>query len=218
MADALDDAQKAGTDSVAIRSTDPHARMIRGWMQLAVGDFAQATQTLAVIVAIVRSSMVARFAAVPLIVLAQAQLALGEPGEAAAMLDEATSLARAGAMTWILGRAARIRAELRARQGDSHEAESLAHEAFTLGREAGDQLGLVDAVELLARLAASQDSHKEAIRLWAAAESRRPELRYARFPAEQGPPEAAVPAAAGRPCPNAFVAPPSHAHHLSPEQ
>ena len=192
IAEALDAAQKAGTDSVSITSTEPHARMIRGWMQLAVGDFAQATQTLAVIVAIVRSSMVARFAAVPLIVLAQAQLALGEPGEAAAMLDEATSLARAGAMTWILGRAARIRAELRRRHGDHQQAESFAHEALTLAREAGDQLGLVDALELLAGLANEQESAKEAVRLWAAAESLRGELGYARFPIEQGPYEAAV--------------------------
>ena len=192
MAEALDAAQKAGTDSVSITSTEPHARMIRGWMQLAVGDFAQATQTLAVVVAIVRSSMVARFAAVPLVVLAQAQLALGEPGEAAAMLDEATSLARAGAMTWILGRAARIRAELRARQGDPQEAESLAHEALSFGREAGDQIGLVDALELLARLVAEQNSPREAVRLWAAAESMRAELGYRRFPVEQEPYEEAV--------------------------
>jgi len=192
MAEALDAARKAGTDSVSITSTEPHARMIRGWMQLAVGDFAQATETLAVVVAIVRSSMVARFAAVPLIVLAQAELALGEPGEAAAMLDEATSLARAGAMTWVLGRAARIRAELRTFHGDHQQAESLAHEALTLAREAGDQLGLVDALELLAGLANEQESAKEAVRLWAAAESLRGELGYARFPIEQGPYEAAV--------------------------
>src|SRR5260370_26918290 len=153
MAEALDAAQKARTDSVSITSTEADDGMIRGWMQLAVGDFAKAAQTLAVVVAIVRSSMVARFAAVPLVILAQAQLALGEPGEAAAMLDEATSLARAGAMTWVLGRAARIRAELRARQADHNEAESLAHEAVHLGREGGDQLGVVDALELLARLA-----------------------------------------------------------------
>ncbi len=136
--------------------------------------------------------MVARFAAVPLVVLAQAQLALGEPGEAAAMLEEATTLARAGAMTWVLGRAARARAELRARESDLQGAESLAHEALSLGSEAGDQLGLVDALELLARLVAEQSSPREAARLWAAAESMRAELGYRRFPVEQGPYEAAV--------------------------
>ena len=192
MAEAGEAAQKVGTDSVSITSVEPMARWIRGWMELASGDAAQASQSLAVVVAGVRSSMVARFGALPLVLLAEAQLALGERDEAAAFLDEATSLARAGAMTWVLGRVARIRSELRARQGDPQEAESLAHEALNLGREAGDQLGLVDALELLARLAAEQGSNKEAIRLCAAAGSLRSELGYVRFPVEQGPYEGAV--------------------------
>jgi ATP/maltotriose-dependent transcriptional regulator MalT len=192
MAEALTAAQQAGTDSVSITSTDPHARMIRGWMRLAAGDAAQATQTLATVVAAIRPSIVARFAAVPLVVLAEAQLTLGELDEAAAFLDEAASLARAGAMSWVLGRAARIRAELSARKGAFQEAESLAHDALSLGREAGDQLGLVDALELVARLAREQDSNAESTRLWAAAESLRSRLGYARFPIEQGPCQASV--------------------------
>ena len=192
IAEALGAAQKAGTDSVSITSTDPHAGMIRGWMELASGAPAEANQTLAVVAAVMRPSMVAQFAALPLVLQAQAQLALGQPDEGAAFLDEATSLAHAGAMTWVLGRAARVRAELRARRGDLQEAESLAHEALSLGREAGDQLGLVDALELLARLAALQDSNKEGTRLWAAAESLRSLLGYARFPVDRRPHEAAV--------------------------
>jgi len=195
IAESLAAAQKAGTDSTSITSIDPHAKMILGWMHLAVGDAVQAAQTLAVVVASVRPSMIARFAAVPLVLLAQAQLALGERDEAAAFLDEAITLARASAMTWVLGRAARVRAELRARESDLQGAESRAHEALNLAREAGDQLGLVDALELLARLAAAQDSHKEAIRLWAAAESVRSDLGYARFPVDRGPHEAALAAA-----------------------
>ena len=195
IAEALDGAQKAGTDSVSITSTDPHARMIRGWMALASGDPAQASQTLAAVVAGTRSSMVARYSALPLVVLAEAQLALGEPDEAEAFLDEATSFARAGAMTWVLGRAARVRAELRARKGDLPDAESLAHKGLNLGLKAGDQLGLVDALELLARLANQQESSKEAVRLWAAAESLRGDLGYARFPVDRGPHEAGVAAA-----------------------
>jgi predicted ATPase/DNA-binding CsgD family transcriptional regulator len=195
MAEALSAAQKAGTDSVSITSTDPHARMIRGWMELATGSAAQAAQRLAVVVAVIRPSMVARFAALPLVVLAEAQLALGERDEAAAFLDEATSLARASAMTWVLGRATRVRSELRQHQGDLEEAESLAHEAISLAREAGDQLGLVDALELLARLIAEQDSKKEAIRLWAAADALRTRLGYPLFPVYRGPHEAAVAAA-----------------------
>ena len=192
MAEALRAAQKAGTDSVSITSTDPHAKLILGWMQLAAGDATQAAQTLAVVAAVIRPSMIARFVCVPLVLLAQAQVALGERDEAAAFLDEATSLARAGAMTWVLGRAARVRAELRGREGDLQEAESLAHEALSLGREAGDQLGLVDALELLAKLAAEQDSHKEGARLWASADSFRSQLGYARFPIERATYDAAV--------------------------
>jgi len=192
ISEAIDAAQKAGTDSVSITSTEPHARMILGWMRLADGEAAQATQTLATVVAAIRPSIVGRFAAVPLVVIAQAQLAMGEVDEASAFLDEAASLARTGAMTWVLGRAAQVRAELSARKGDFQEAESLAHEALTLGREAGDQLGLVDALELIARLAREQDSNAESTRFWAAAESLRTRLGYARFPVEQGPREASV--------------------------
>src|SRR5216683_3738327 len=195
IAESLGAAQKAGTDSTSINSVEPLARWIGGWVDLADSDAVQAAQALAVVVAVMRSSMTSRFAAVPLVVLAQAQLALGEPEEAAAMLDDATTLARANAMTWVLGRAARVRAELRAREGDLQEAESLAHESLNLGREAGDQLGLVDALELLARLAAEHDSNKESIRLWGAAESLRSELGYVRFPVDRGPHEAAVAAA-----------------------
>jgi predicted ATPase/DNA-binding CsgD family transcriptional regulator len=195
MAEALSAAQEAGTDSVSITSTDPHARLIRGWMRLAAGDPAKATETLATVVAAIRPSILARFAAVPLVVLAQAQLALGERDEAVAFLDEASALASAGAMTWVLGRAARVRAELSERKGDLQHAESLAHEALSLGREAGDQLGLVDALELVARLAREQDSNAESTRLWAAAESLRNRLGYARFPVDQGPREASVAAA-----------------------
>jgi predicted ATPase/DNA-binding CsgD family transcriptional regulator/tetratricopeptide (TPR) repeat protein len=192
LAEALEGAQKAGTDSISITSIDPLARWIRGWMELAGGDAVKASETLAVVVSVARSPNIARFASVPLVVLAEAQLALGQRDEAAAFLDEATSLASAGAMTWVLGRVARVRAELRDLEGDVKEAESLANEALGLAREAGDQLGLVDALQLLARLAAEQDSLMEAARLWAAAESLRAELGYVRFPIEQGPYEAAL--------------------------
>ncbi len=164
-----------------------HAGWLLGWMELAEGNPGQASEKLAVLVEVFRASPIPRWAAVPLVFLAEAQLALGEREEAAALLDEATSLARAGAFTWVLGRAARVRAKLRERAGDLHEAESLGHDALKLGREAGDQVGSVDALEMLARLVAAQGSPREAIRLWAAAESWRQALGYARFPIEQDP-------------------------------
>jgi predicted ATPase/DNA-binding CsgD family transcriptional regulator len=192
LAEAVDAAQKAGTDSRSITLVEPIAGWISGWMALASGDAAKGSQLLAVTVAIARSSIVPRYSCLPLVVMAHAQLALGEPAEAEAFLDEATSLARGGAMTWVLGRIARVRSEVRARQGDLQQAESMAHEALNLGREAGDQLGLVDALELVATLAAEQDSNKESIRLWAAAESLRSSIGYVRFPVEQGPRDTAV--------------------------
>ncbi len=186
-----------GTDAaeMSVRMVGPTARLILAWLELAGGDAARARDAVAPLVDAIRPTPMSRFAAVPLVILAQAQVELAANEDAKASLDEATALARAWAMTWVLGRAARIRAHLRARESDLQEAESLAHEALNLGREAGDQLGLVDALELLARLVADQDSHKEAVRLWAAAESRRSELGYARFPVDRGLHEAAVGAA-----------------------
>jgi ATP/maltotriose-dependent transcriptional regulator MalT len=218
IAEALEAAQKAGTDSVSITSIDPLARWIRGWMELAGGDAVKASETLAVVVAVARSPNIARFASVPLVVLAQAQLALGERDEAAAFLDEASLLASAGAMTWVLGRVARVRAELRDLEGHVKEAESLANEALDLARQAGDQLGLVDALELLARLASDQDSPKEAVRLWAVAESLRAELGYVRFPVEQGPYDAAVARAREALGPDGFAAAWAEGAKLSTEE
>jgi len=178
IAESLAAVKNAGADSRSITSLEPHARMLLGWLDLADGNAAGAIEKLAVVVSVTRPSIVSWFAAVPLLVLAEAQLALGELDEAAAFLDDASSLAQAGALTWVQGRAARLRAEFGARRGDLQKAELAVHEALTLGREAGDRLGIVDALELLARLAAQQNSHQEAVRLWAAADSMRDRLDY----------------------------------------
>jgi predicted ATPase/DNA-binding CsgD family transcriptional regulator len=169
-----------------------HAGFVRGWTQLAAGDFDDAVDSLAAVVDAGRLSIVRLFLALPLVLLAEAQLALGELDEAAESLAEATPIAEARMQTWILSRIGLVRAKLLARQGNLGEAESRVHEALTLGREADDQIGLVDGLELLATFAAEQDSHKEAVRLWAAADSQRHKLGYARFPVVQGTYGAAV--------------------------
>ena len=192
IAESLTAFKKWEADGNSAPGVEQFATFVQGMMQLATGNPAQASQMLPVVVEAASSSPMPRWAAVPLVFLAEAQLDLGEWSEAAAMLDEVGLLARAGAMTWVLGRAARVRAELRAREGELQEAETLAHEALNLAKEAGDLLGLVDALELLARLAAEQESRREATRLWAAADSLRSELGYARFPVDSGPHEAAV--------------------------
>jgi len=183
--------QGAEAEAGAAATVEPISSWILGWMDLAEGGAAQASDALPGVVAAFRSSPFPRLAAVPLVVLAEAQLAQSALGEAEASLEEAMSLARSGELTWVLGRVALTRARLRARRDELQEAESLAHQALSLGREAGDQLGAVDTLELLARLATLQDSLKEAVRLWAAADRRRSELGY-RLVIDRAAQEAAV--------------------------
>jgi predicted ATPase/DNA-binding CsgD family transcriptional regulator len=192
IAESLAAVEKWEADGNSAPGLELLATFVQGMIQLAIGNPAQASQMLPVVVEVARSSPMPRWAAVPLVFLAEAQVDLGELAEAAAFLDEATALAHASALTWVLGRAARVRAELRDREGDHQEAESLAHQAASQAREAGDQVGVVDALEVLARLAEEQESHKEAVRLWAAAESMRSALGYARFPVDQAPREVAL--------------------------
>lgn len=64
-------------EAASVRLVEPVARWILGWMELAGGNAAQASESLAAVVGVFRSSIVARYASVPLVVLAQAQLALG---------------------------------------------------------------------------------------------------------------------------------------------
>jgi len=155
-----------------------HSRFVLGWIELAGGDAIQARESMAAVVEGIRMSIARPIVPMPLIVLAEAHLALGAHDEAAAALEEAISIAESRKLIWFQGRASLVRAKLRVRHRDLQGAESMIHEALSLGREAGDRMGLADALELLGRLAAEQDSHKEAVRLWAAAESLRSEMGY----------------------------------------
>ena len=206
VAESLEVAARWEADGNWASGVEHLAGFIEGMTQLAIGNPSRASQMLPAVVEAARSSPLPRWAAVPLVFLAEAQLTLGEPEEAAAFIDEATSIAQAGALTWALGRAARVRAEIRERDGDIREAESHAHEAVSRAREAGDQIGLVDALELLARLVAEQQSPMEAVRLWAATDSERQRLGYARFPLHQGPYDAAIARAKNTLGPNDFAA------------
>ena len=174
------------------RSFQALAIWILGWAQLAAGDAVDAMGTLEAAIEVMSSSEVPRFECLLLVTLAEAQLLLGRHDEAQASLDKATSIAHSAAYIWILGRAGLIRAKLCASQGELQEAESFVHDALVLQREAGDQAGLVDALEMLAGLAVMQDSAREAVRLWAAAESRRTDVGYVRFPADRATYDAAI--------------------------
>jgi ATP/maltotriose-dependent transcriptional regulator MalT len=168
-----------------------HSRFVLGWMQLADGDPILARDSMAAVAEGIRISIGRPVVPMPLVLLAEAHLSLGALDEAAAALEEAISIAESRKLIWFQGRASLVRGKLRARHGDLQGAESLIHAALSLGREAGDRMGLVDALELLGRLAAEQDSHKEAVRLWAAADSLRSEMGY-RFAIDRAVLESAV--------------------------
>ncbi len=210
-------AQSSEGDTVSVAMIDTAAKWIVGWMQMASGDAAQATGVLDVVVQVARSSLIPRLAALPLVVLAEAQLALGSRDQAGVSLDEACSIAQSSGLTWVLGRAGLVRAKLRGLEGESDEAESLVHEAFRHQRDAGDQIGLADGLELVASLAAGQDSAREAVRLWAAAETLRAELGYARIPADRPAYEAAIAHVKEAVGPDDFAALWAEGAQLSPE-
>ncbi len=187
------------------RTFEVFSMSMLGWVQLAGGQTSQAMTVLQDAAKVARSSEVPALASLPLVVLAEAQLAQGALEVARASLEEASSLAASRAYTHILGRVGLARAKLRAQEDNLQGAETAVHEAISLSHEAGDQLGLVDAVELLAHLAAAQESPKEAVRLWAAAESVRTGLGYARLPSERDVHESAIAGARNALGPDGFT-------------
>ena len=218
VAESLAAAERSEAEGRSAAGVGWHSRFVLGWIQLAGGDLVQAKDSMAAVVESVRASIVRPIVPLPLVLMAEAQLALGALDEATAALEEATSVADSRNLTWLLGRARLVRGKLHARQGDLPKGESLVHEALSLGREAGDRMGLVDGLELLARLAAEQDRKKEATRLWAAADLQRTEIGYVRFPAEQGPYEAAVAGAKEELGPDEFAAAWAEGARLSAEE
>jgi predicted ATPase/DNA-binding CsgD family transcriptional regulator len=184
VAESLEAAERSEAEGRAAFGVGLHAKFVLGWMQLANGDALQARDSMTNVAEAMRPSIARSIVALPLLLLAEAHVMLGALEEAAAALDEAESTAESRNLTWLLGRVRIARAKLQVRRGDHHGAESLVHEAFNQGRDADDQMSLVDGLELLARLAGAQDSHREATRLWAAAESRRSELDYSPFPVD----------------------------------
>jgi predicted ATPase/DNA-binding CsgD family transcriptional regulator len=162
-----------------------HSRLVLGWIELAAGDPVKAKELMTAAADGARASMLRAVAALPLVMLGEAQLRLGSLDDAAAAFEEASTFAESRKQTWLMGRVRLAHARLRAQQGDLEEAESLAHDALRMGDEAGDRMGLVDGLELLATLAGEHESHLEATRLWAASDFERQQLRYSRFPVQQ---------------------------------
>jgi DNA-binding CsgD family transcriptional regulator len=177
-------AQRSEAEQRSAAGVGLHAGLVLGWMQLATGEAPAARQAMAKVAEGARSSILRPLVPLPLILMADACVSDGALDEATAVLAEAVAMAQSRDQTWFLGRAGLVQAKLRMRKGDFAEAESLVHEALNQSRDADDQIAIVDGLELLARIATNLDSHKEAVRLWAAADSRRAELDYARFPVD----------------------------------
>jgi len=215
--DAAGEGAAVARETEESRTFQALAFWILSWAQQAAGDAAQCIATLEAALEVMRSSEVPRFEGLLLVTMAQAQLLIGRHDEAQASLDRATSIARSAAYTWILGRAGLVQAELSASQGELQEAESSIHDALALQRDAGDQVGLVDALEMLARLASMQDSPREAVRLWAAAESLRADLGYIRFPADYAAHDAAIAGAKDVLGPDDFAGAWAEGMQLSPD-
>jgi len=216
--ESLAAAERSEAEQRSAAGVTLHARLVLGWMHLARGETDQAREAMANAVEATRASIIRPIAPLPLILMADACVSEGVFELATAVLGEAVGMAQSREQTWFLGRAGLVRVKLRMRQGDLAEAESLVHDALRLSRDADDQIGLVDGLELLARLAGEQDSHKEAVRLWAAADSRRAELDYVRFPVDIPGHEASMIAAKSALVPDQFASAWSEGAKLSVEE
>jgi ATP/maltotriose-dependent transcriptional regulator MalT len=216
--ESLAAAERSEAEQRSAAGVTLHARLVLGWMHLARGEADQAREAMANVVEATRASIIRPIVPLPLILMADACVSEGALEMATAVLGEAVGMAQSREQTWFLGRAGLVSVRLRMRQGDLAEAESLVHDALRLSRDADDQMGLVDGLELLARLAGERDRHKEAVRLWAAADSRRAELDYVRFPVDVPGREASMVAAKSALVPDQFASAWSEGAKLSVEE
>jgi len=127
-----------------------------------------------------------------LAVLGAAHLSIGDTTAADAALGEAKRLAASIGNPRLVGQAALQLAELARRQGHADRAQDLCHEALALCAPPGVRPCVAESLEALAGLAAQQESPSEAARLLGAASSMRQSMGLARWPADQGPHDAAV--------------------------
>jgi predicted ATPase/DNA-binding CsgD family transcriptional regulator len=182
--ESLAAAERSEAEQRSAAGVTVHARLVLGWIHLAHGEADQARAAMAVAAEAARVSIIRPILPLPLILMADAFVSEGALDQAAAILDEAIAIAQRREQTWFLGRAGVVQARLRIRQGDFAGADALVHEALNQSRDADDQISIVDGLEQLAQIAIGRASDKEAVRLLAAADTRRDELGYARFPVD----------------------------------
>ncbi len=123
--------------------------------------------------------------------LAEAEFYLGDVAQARDHINESLAWTRTGPR----GGTSLIRlvdALITRAEGDAEHAEGRAHEALSIQSAGGYQIGIVRSLEFLADVARSAESLREAARLFAAADTMRAQMGYARRPIDLEPFEAAL--------------------------
>jgi hypothetical protein len=141
------------------------------------------------IVAIDHASALAQTAGVRYRFRAEAALAAWDLLEASQAADEAVATATGGTY---LSHALTTRARVAIAQGESDEAERDAHDALTRAAEVHAHLHIPDALECLGTLAGDAGSHREAARLFGAADAIRRRMGAVRFKVYDADYEASV--------------------------
>jgi DNA-binding CsgD family transcriptional regulator len=142
---------------------------------LAAGDVAAAAAASAV--AADRLSVQPVLSTASLVGTADVALARGEVAEAKRMADEAVAAAVGSSMATALTTRARVANA----QGETEQAERDAREALAAAATFDAHLSTPDALECLAEYAGAAGSHREAARLYGAADSVRRETGIVRF-------------------------------------
>ena len=124
-----------------------------------------------------RLSVQPEFASVNINPMAEIALARGDLVAARHWADEAVSVMRG----WHLALALRTRARVAIAQGELGQAERDAHDALTVAADVHAHSGIPDTLECLADLAVKADGHREAARLFGAADAIRQRIGVVRF-------------------------------------
>ena len=124
-----------------------------------------------------RLSVQPEFALVNVNPMAEIALARGDLVTARQWADEAVSVMRG----WHLAMALRTRARVAIAQGELGQAERDAHDALTVAADVHAHSGIPDTLECLADLAVKADGHREAARLFGAADAIRQRIGVVRF-------------------------------------
>jgi len=113
--------------------------------------------------------------------IAETALARGDLAAARRWADDAVA-ATAG---WLLAAAQKTRARVAIAQGDTEQSERDAHDALACCARVKAYLGVPDILEILGGLASDAGSHREAARLFGAADGIRQRTGEVRFPMYQ---------------------------------